>query len=158
MGCRPSWYLSGKMEFTLLIYKNLMFLTGRLKLTCMFYLAPFLDTLVVLAVISWVFLVEDGRTGLILSISSLFIPSSQAREKCPKHVTPAFLSLADGQWTCMAENRDTYYCSAQCQEGADEVSNSPNRTFGHPWGDRWIEPETTLVSLNAYRYLYPYPY
>jgi len=32
MGCKPSWYLSGRMELTLLIYKNLIFLMGLLKL------------------------------------------------------------------------------------------------------------------------------
>lgn len=79
IGCSPSWYLSGRIEFTRLISRNFMFLIGLLKLSSLASRGPFLEVLALLAEFwrSWV-LVERGRIlGLILSISSLFsYPSS----------------------------------------------------------------------------------
>ena len=44
IGCSPSWYLSGNIALTLLIYKNLICLIGLLKLSSR---APFLEILAV---------------------------------------------------------------------------------------------------------------
>lgn len=72
IGCRPSWYLSGRIEFTLLISKNFMFLMGLLKLYYLAYRAPFLELLTVFAeLLGSSVLVDSGRVlSFMLSIFS----------------------------------------------------------------------------------------
>lgn len=67
MGCSPSWYLSGRIEFTLLISRNLMFLIGLLKLYSFPYRFPFRESFTVFEFISCVLGVEEGRLGFMLS-------------------------------------------------------------------------------------------
>jgi hypothetical protein len=49
------------------------------------------------------------------------VEDEQGRELCPPHVTSAYLSNPSDQYLCSAEMSDTYYCTAGCQEGSDEV-------------------------------------
>lgn len=48
IGCSPSWYLSGRIEFTLLISRNFKFRVGLLKLKSLGSRAPFREFLDVL--------------------------------------------------------------------------------------------------------------
>ena len=76
MGCSPSWYLSGRTEFTLLISKNLMFLMGLLKVYYLGSRLPLLEMLTVLEEVwlfYWALGVDDGRVCLKPSIYYMFI-------------------------------------------------------------------------------------
>lgn len=76
IGCRQSWYLSGRTEFILLIYRNLMFLEGR----TIYFISrwPFLDILEDL--LSSCIMMEGGLKSLVInfaySISFSFISHS----------------------------------------------------------------------------------
>ena len=76
IGCRPSWYLSGRIELTLLIYKNLMFLIGLLKLNYRVYLGPFLDVFVVFTVFFWSSVFVDKGRALFLGLKLFNLSSS----------------------------------------------------------------------------------
>ena len=58
---------------------------------------------------------------LLAGVERCYVEDEQGRELCPPHVTSAYLSNPSDQYLCSAEMSDTYYCTAGCQEGSDEV-------------------------------------
>eukprot|EP00299_Pterocystis_sp_00344_P003509 c14272_g1_i1.p1 GENE.c14272_g1_i1~~c14272_g1_i1.p1 ORF type:complete len:649 (+),score=124.11 c14272_g1_i1:51-1949(+) len=75
---------------------------------------------------------------------------NQAREQCPDWVTPAFLSLANGQYACLPENNDHHYCTALCQQGSDEVKwNAHEKAWCKQHRDQ-CPPENYYVPINEY--------
>jgi hypothetical protein len=113
IGWSPIWFLSGKIEFTLLTSRNLMFLIGLLKLNYLLSLIPFLEIFMVLDwAISWVLGVEEGRFTLSPYISSLFISFYSGLLYDPESPAPPcsirslfFLSY----WSIFTNGDELYY-------------------------------------------------
>lgn len=80
-----------------------------------------------------------------------FMQLSRSRELCPPHVTPEFLDRADTQHICLAENSNTHYCTAKCQEGNDLVQWSAHEYKWCRENPGSCPPEPTYVPKEGFK-------